>query len=199
MTVLMLGAGLRTIQVLGDEDFDGLIWAELVRGVLIFAFYGLLIRFYLLRGRPQRTSQSAPAFIGAIVATFLPFALPALVEPADSLPLLVTSNLLIAVGLIWSIWALRHLARNVSIVPQARELVRSGPYAILRHPLYVGEIVAVGGVVVGGGSLLAVVLLAVLVGLQIFRAIQEEAVLSACFPEYAAYAQHTSRFVPGLV
>jgi protein-S-isoprenylcysteine O-methyltransferase Ste14 len=197
--LLMLGATVRTVHDIRNDAAAGVHFAETIRGLLIFTFYGLLIRFYLLRGRPQRTTQSVLAFAGALVATFLPFAMPAIVDPSRSVSLLVGSNLVIAIGIAWSIWALRHLARNISVVPQARELVRSGPYAIVRHPLYVGEIIAITGVVAAGATAFAVGVLALVVGLQVYRAVQEEALLAECFPEYAAYAARTARFLPGVV
>jgi protein-S-isoprenylcysteine O-methyltransferase Ste14 len=38
------------------------------------------------------------------------------------------------------------LGRSISILPQARQLVTSGPYAFVRHPLYLGEMTAMLGI-----------------------------------------------------
>lgn len=51
-------------------------------------------------------------------------------------------------GLLLALWARRHLGRNWSSTPALKidhELVRSGPYAFLRHPIYVGLGIALAG------------------------------------------------------
>jgi protein-S-isoprenylcysteine O-methyltransferase Ste14 len=39
-----------------------------------------------------------------------------------------------------------HLGRSFSVVPQARGLVRGGPYSFVRHPLYLAEEIALLGI-----------------------------------------------------
>ena len=85
------------------------------------------------------------------------------------------------------------------MVPQARGLVDTGPYRLVRHPLYLGEIVAVSGFAVRGGHWLHAVVLLALVGLQIYRAGREEVLLARQVPGYAAYVGRTWRIVPGVV
>lgn len=56
--------------------------------------------------------------------------------------------LLVIVGLLLALWARRHLGRNWSAIPALKighELIHSGPYAFLRHPIYVGIGIALAG------------------------------------------------------
>ncbi len=173
--------------------------ARLARIVLVVGFYVLLIGLYLLRGRARASSRSLVVNTAAVVATFLPL-LFTIFTPSDrSIAALAAGDLLMLVGLGWSLWALAVLGRNISIIPQARRLVRSGPYAGVRHPLYLGEIVVAVGVVVGGFSWPSLMVLVIFASLQVFRAVHEEVLLSAAFAEYDDYRSGTARFVPGLV
>ena len=170
----------------------------LARIALISGFYGLLIGLYLLRGRARASSRSPLVNTVAVVATFLPLTF-ATAPSHSGVAAIAAGDLLMVVGLGWSLFALAVLRKNISIIPQARRLVRSGPYAVVRHPLYVGEIVTAVGVVVGGFSWPALVLVVIWTALQVFRALHEEALLATVFAEYDGYRSTTPRFIPGLV
>lgn len=169
-----------------------------VTGLLTAAFYVLIVRAYLRRGAARATSRVRLALVAAPLATFLPFGLPFVGTGGRSPVLLVTGNVLLIVGFAYSLWALRCLDRSLSMVPQARTLVQHGPYATVRHPLYLGELVAMLGLALTLGGPWALVLWTVLVALQGYRAVQEELLLRANLPEYADYQTRTARIVPGL-
>lgn len=75
--------------------------------------------------------------------------------------------ILLAAGLGFSVWARRHLAGNWSsavTLKQGHELIRTGPYAIVRHPIYTGLLTALLGTALLTGewrALIAVVLFAI--------------------------------------
>jgi protein-S-isoprenylcysteine O-methyltransferase Ste14 len=110
---------------------------------------------------------------------------------------------LVAAGLGFACWARLHIGRNwsaVVTVKQDHELVRSGPYAIVRHPIYSGILLAILGTAVARGDwqgLLAVPLILV----AFLRKIRlEEAWMAEQFPgDYPNYRQRVAALVPFLL
>jgi protein-S-isoprenylcysteine O-methyltransferase Ste14 len=103
-------------------------------------------------------------------------------------------------GLAFTVWARIHLGQFWSArvgLKEGHELIQSGPYAWVRHPIYSGILVAVlGSAVVAGDyrALLAVAL--VWVGLAL-KARREERLLSEHFGEaFVQYRQRTGALVP---
>lgn len=105
-------------------------------------------------------------------------------------------------GLAFTVWARIHLGKFWSArvgLKENHELIQSGPYAWVRHPIYTGILTAVVGSALVAGeyrALVAVVL--VWVGLTM-KAQREEKLLSDQFGEmYAQYRQRTGGLVPRL-
>jgi protein-S-isoprenylcysteine O-methyltransferase Ste14 len=196
--LLLLLAGTRLPAALRDLtqlQHGGL---ELLRALLIVGFYALLVFAYLRRGPARRTSTAVHDRIVAITTTFLPAVLPVGTVASSSPAMLATGSALACAGLSWSVWSLWHLRRSFSIVPQARDLVDTGPYRHVRHPLYAGELTALAGFVLAGPTVAAVTALVLLVGLQAYRATREESLLAVALPGYADYRLRTARLVPGV-
>ncbi len=166
--------------------------------VLTGLCYWLIVTAYFRRTSARATSRSTTAHLAAVVATLLPLAIPLTHAESRSLGELVPANLLLLAGLSWSLWSVRTLGRSFSVLAQARTVVTRGPYSLVRHPLYFGEIVASLGLVTLRPSLTGALMWLLLCGLQLFRAGQEEQVLAETFPEYAGYRQTTKRLVPAL-
>jgi protein-S-isoprenylcysteine O-methyltransferase Ste14 len=106
------------------------------------------------------------------------------------------------VGLPLTIWSRARLGRywsGVVALKHEHRLIQSGPYRVVRHPLYSGLILAAIGVslyVTTWSSLLAI-----LSWITCFerRAHKEDALLAAEFgAEFEAYRQHTGRLIPRL-
>jgi protein-S-isoprenylcysteine O-methyltransferase Ste14 len=79
---------------------------------------------------------------------------------------------------------------------EARRLIVHGPYALVRHPLYVCEEIAVIGIFIQVISPVALIVLIAHGVFQIRRMLHEERVLNDAFPEYENYAQRTPRLIP---
>jgi diacylglycerol kinase len=94
--------------------------------------------------------------------------------------------------------ALLHLGRSISIMAEARKLVTGGPYAVVRHPLYLAEQIAIVGVFLQFLSWQAALILLLHFVFQVRRMINEERVLADSFAEYGDYAERTSRLIPGI-
>ena len=107
--------------------------------------------------------------------------------------------LLLAVGLSFAVWARVHIGRNWG-APMTRkdepELVTSGPYRLVRHPIYSGILVAgVGTAVALNWTWLIVVALAGIYFL--YSATVEERYLTVRFPDaYPRYKDSTKMLVP---
>lgn len=79
------------------------------------------------------------------------------------------------------------------------ELVTTGPYRTIRHPIYTGIIVALVGTALAT-SLLALIVAAVVAGYFIFSATREERFLAGEFPgTYPAYKARTKMLIPFLL
>ena len=170
---------------------------EWARVLVSAAFVALMGYLYFVR-RPRKGERSSVG--GAVVAlagTSAPMMLT--IAPLHEQELLLAVGTAVTtVGLAFSVFALAALGRCFGIFPEARGLVTHGPYGWVRHPLYLGEYVAAAGILISVISPLALALYAGLVALQVWRALNEERVLSQAFPEYAEYARRTPRFVPSL-
>ena len=99
-------------------------------------------------------------------------------------------------GAAFSIWAIAHLRASFGLRTAVRELVTSGPYRRIRHPLYVGEIVHVSGIALLAATPAALYLLVLAVALQAVRAKIEERKFLASVPEYAEFRRNTGFLWP---
>lgn len=87
---------------------------------------------------------------------------------------------MITVGNVLDIWGYAVLTRSFSIVPEARKLRTTGPYRFVRHPVYLGQFIAQGGVWLFFARLHVVWIgfYIVFVGLQLYRSKLEDRVLA---------------------
>jgi protein-S-isoprenylcysteine O-methyltransferase Ste14 len=84
-------------------------------------------------------------------------------------------------------------------IQDGHALVTGGLYAVIRHPSYLGALIAGIGWALVFRSVLGLLLTSVALWLTLVRIDSEEALLSATFGEpYAAYRRRTWRLVPGV-
>lgn len=167
--------------------------------LLTMGFYVLLVWAYLRRTPTDRTDRRWTSWMVASAATAAPFAIPLVSEGLVTNPLRESlSATILALGFAAMLWALGALGTNISVVPQAREVVSHGPYAKVRHPLYAAELLNVVGLCLGHAGPWPWVVLVALAAFQVMRARREEALLAAELPGYAEYKTRTPMLVPAL-
>jgi protein-S-isoprenylcysteine O-methyltransferase Ste14 len=108
--------------------------------------------------------------------------------------------LVTALGLLFTIWARIHLGRNWSgtvTIKRDHELITSGPYAAVRHPIYTGLIVAIIGSALARGEwrgVLAVVI--AWVALRHKLGLEERWMIERFGDQYLAYCRRVPALVP---
>ena len=119
-----------------------------------------------------------------------------------SLPIMWVGIAMLLAGLALALWSRRCLGRNWSdiiAVNRDQQLIRSGPYRWVRHPIYSGLLAMYGGTSLVRGEWIPLTGF-VLAALAYFRKIRlEEAALSNAFgAEYETYRRSRAAIVPGL-
>jgi protein-S-isoprenylcysteine O-methyltransferase Ste14 len=111
----------------------------------------------------------------------------------------VLGAIIVACGLGFAVWARVHLGRNWGMpmtLKEEPELVTSGPYRFVRHPIYTGILTAIFGTALAI-NLLALAVAAVAGAYFWHSATIEERNLTATFPNaYPAYQARTKMLIP---
>jgi protein-S-isoprenylcysteine O-methyltransferase Ste14 len=189
--------GLR-VNALMTGEISLLASLQLLALIGSFALSFVLILLLVERKIPELKSKGLLPRLVAVCGTFLGNGIIHLT--AVELPLVVQAlaDVLIIAGTAGALVAVSRLGESFSVMPEARKLVTSGPYALVRHPLYAAELVGVAGLVLQFQQPWAVLLGMSVFAFQYWRTVFEESVLSQAYPDYAAYRARTWRFVPYL-
>jgi len=174
-------------------------YADFASTLSKFVFFSLLMVLFVVRKRPIKKAKGLMPQLAALSGTFM-FAGVALLPQADPTPVQSAVGLtLVCIGSVLSVYVINFLGRSFSLMAEARELVTKGPYAFVRHPLYLVEEIVVLGIVVQFYSLPVMLMFFLHIGVQIQRMKNEETVLKDAFSgQYAAYMGRTSRLIPGV-
>ena len=177
---------------------DASLLAGIASNLATQLFFAVLALLMILRRQPLGKASGFYPRFAAVAGTFMSLAIVMLPTRELSTPLHVVSTLLIVGGIGFALYAVIELGRSLSMLPEARRLVTNGPYSVIRHPLYLGEAVALVGITLQYLSPWALALLLLQCIFQLERMKNEELVLSRVFPEYRDYAAHTVRLLPGV-
>jgi len=169
-------------------------------GWAAFWTYWLVAAFSMKRGRVPWGTELRIRVLLVVVVILLSRLGVFRGHPLRMGPWLAAPGLVLFVaGLGFAIWARVHIGRNWGS-PMTRkddpELVTSGPYRLVRHPIYSGILVAGVGtaLVVGWVWLVAVALAGVYFG---YSATVEERWLNERFPDdYPPYRRSTKMLIP---
>lgn len=184
---------------------------QLVSGVVIASFALFMLVAQVTRMRNVARRGASIRRVGGIahVATYffwLPYVVVA-VRPGPSLePPAVAVWFALALtvgGVLIALWAVATLGEQYDLtleIHTGHELVRRGPYGIVRHPIYSGLAThSIGAILATGNLVFAVGTLLVTFPVFVMRARAEERLLrQELGPDYERYAREVPMLVPGL-
>lgn len=175
------------------------VWVQFFSLLAALLFDLLLVYVLVVRDKPVLKARGVlPRFFG-FAGTFLGVGILQLPVAHLAMPAQILAALLVGIGSVASFVVLWRLGKSFSIMPEARKLVTTGPYAVVRHPLYGVEMITIVGTAMQFRQPWAGLIAAGVVALLWIRSVYEEAVLAAAYPEYAAYRTRTKRFIPGVI
>lgn len=167
-----------------------------------------------MRGRHDGPSPRAPWWKGArgewyVVTQVIIFGiiavgprsarvLPIWTEPYTSVANVVGVALMVA-GATLAIWGVRALGTNLSVLPYPKEgstLVESGPYRLVRNPIYSGLILGSFGLALAVHSWLSLAYALALLVLFDLKTRREERWLRERYPTYADYQRRVKKLLP---
>lgn len=185
--------------VILEQGWSRDVVLEICNDLLTLGFFALVLVAYLTRSRAVDPAQGfweriypMMVFFSGIAGVFVLQTLqmpPRFNLPWQWLPLSIA-------GLSFSVWALWYLRGSFSIMAEARRAVTSGPYRIVRHPLYLGEALTMLGLCLRMGTMTALAFWVAFNALQLGRAAVEEDKLSRQLADYPLYRSRTPFIIP---
>jgi protein-S-isoprenylcysteine O-methyltransferase Ste14 len=165
---------------------------------LVFWVFWLVAAFGAKKGRGGRR-QIPLRGLSALALILLLRAFRGGSLEVHSLILGVVGVAVFATGIALAIWARIYLGRNWGMPTSQKadpELVTSGPYRFVRHPIYTGILIGVVGTALVT-NLIGLIIAGVLGAYFFYSASVEEKNLTATFPTaYPAYRTHTKMLIP---
>lgn len=173
-------------------------WVLFVESALKCAVVAAFALFFFLRPPSLKRSRAPIAWAACAIAILSAGMLGPPTDQAEVWAILVGEGIVI-VGVVFTFASVSFLGKCFGVLPEVRGLVTNGPYRVIRHPVYLGEMIAFVGFVVGSQQWLNILPLLTFAAAQGVRMRLEEAALLEAFPdEYGAYAARTPRLIPGL-
>lgn len=188
------GGAVRILQLVDAHEGVLAICSQLAK----VAFLSLLVLLVVIRRPAILTARGLAPKAAGIAGVMLPVVF--LAFPPANLTTAMTafSSVVILSGVIASILTACWLGRSFGILPQARTLVTHGPYRLVRHPLYLAELIVVFGTMWRFEPPWSFCVMVLAFAAQIPRMHYEEQVLMDAFPCYRDYAARTARLLPGV-
>jgi protein-S-isoprenylcysteine O-methyltransferase Ste14 len=188
--------------------------------VFLAVFFGtsLLITIYLMKKNPallERRLRGGPTaekentqkvimffnssgFIGLLAVSALDHRFGCSAVP---LYLVITGDILILVGfyIVFLVYKENPFSSATIEVAQGQEVISTGPYALVRHPMYAGGLLYLPGMALALGSFWGLLALAAMVPFLLWRLFDEERFLSKHLLGYTDYCANVPwRLIPGV-
>jgi protein-S-isoprenylcysteine O-methyltransferase Ste14 len=160
----------------------------------------ILVVTMIIRRPPKRVTPNPWYWLLAFVATYWQILVLGLLQQGRPVVANWVTDAIAALSLVIVIWARLSLGRNIGFVPAQRELVHSGAYAYMRHPVYTGGFLAALAFLLRAYSPQN----ALLLGLGVFWFIPVKSLVEEDFlradPQYADYMRRVrARWIPFVV
>ncbi|WP_054693352.1 methyltransferase family protein [Syntrophomonas palmitatica] len=205
--IIMIGLGLVLFLPAGSLRFwQGWIWWS------IFAVLTLFVAAYFLKKDPGLLSrrmnikekEPQPVIIKFIsLLAMLTYLIPGFDFrfhwSAVPVWLVIAANILVFLGyvLIIAVFKENSYASTIIQVEHEQPVITTGPYAIVRHPMYLGLLIMELSTPLALGSYWALIFACLFIPVNIFRIIKEERLLAQDLPGYKDYLRKTPyRLIP---
>ncbi|MGA8783314.1 MAG: isoprenylcysteine carboxylmethyltransferase family protein [Terracidiphilus sp.] len=186
----------------------------------IYIGFALAAFFFFLKTVPQLVERRLPAReqyreqrhilrSGAVLLTAI-FTLPGFdhrfswsrrlwgAEPAWLAALSLVFMLAAELGMAWVLWTNRYAGRTIR-VEEGQTVITSGPYRLVRHPMYAFSFLTFIFALLALGSYVALPALLLFMPIYVLRILNEEKVLRAKLAGYTEYCEKTRwRIMPGV-
>ncbi len=164
-------------------------WEQATLLAWLAALHNLLLAAIYARRKVEIAYDRTGLWLG-LIAAFLPMPhFPTTLTPA--------MTALGLAGYFLVLWSLLTLGNHFGIAPADRGLVMGGPYRLVRHPMYLGELLLRLALLASVDALFAekAILLAVMADIQVARILREERIISG----YTKYSRQVRwRLLPGV-
>ena len=188
--------------ILGDS-----VSAIIIASFVAFAVVAQVarVRAVVMRGpsvrRTRGFAESATYFFWVPYAVVWARPGPSIVFPEPLVWLGLACSVL---GVVFAVAAIATLGRHYDLkleLHAGHELVRRGPYAVVRHPVYTGlGLHTIGACLATGNVVFILGSICVTLPVFVLRARAEEALLRAEFgAEYERYAREVAMLIPGVI
>jgi protein-S-isoprenylcysteine O-methyltransferase Ste14 len=182
--------------VSGGSPFDALMLLQELLGVFIGV---CLVVLFAIRKRPVGKPSSLLGAVVALSASYygafvIFFNTLGFRQPDPNAPPVVVGLAAVVTSLGACLLAVSvvYLGRHFGVFPEARGLVTSGPYRVLRHPIYVAYLLGAGGALAISFSPTALLVFLLYYALVAWRAALEERALEDAFGDrYRSYRAST--------
>jgi protein-S-isoprenylcysteine O-methyltransferase Ste14 len=169
------------------------MFLEIINTIFFFLYYGI-VSFLIIKSNISSSSASGFKekifpYINVVLPLFLSL------YQSTNLLFLLPFKLMIFCYLFYCLFYLRY---NFAIEVSVKEFCREGPYKIIRHPLYFGELALILIHVIQINQITAYIFFLILTISTIIRANIEEKKFIEVKPEYLEYKRNTGMFFPKL-